>query len=117
MLTLLIMRLMITSTLEAVPGHQVTQILGLARGSTVRSRNVGRDLMAGVRNLVGGEVTGYTKLQAESREQALQRMVADASKMGADAVIGIRMSTSMITDGAAEILIYGTAVKLSPAAQ
>ncbi len=105
---------MIISTVESVPKHKITQILGLVRGSTVRSRNVVRDILASVRNIIGGEITEYTKLQAQSREQALQRMLSEATQLQADAVIGVRLSTSMIMDGAAEILIYGTAVKISP---
>ena len=104
---------MIITTTEQIPGKQITQILGVSRGSTVRARNVGRDIFAGLKNLVGGEISEYTKLQAESREQAMQRMQEDAQKMGADAIIGMRLQTSVITQGASEILAYGTAVKLS----
>lgn len=104
---------MIVTTIESVPGRAVGQVLGLVRGSTVRSRNLGRDIMASFRNLVGGEVVEYTKLQAQSREQALQRMISEARNLQADAIIGVRMNTSMIADGAAEMLIYGTAVKFS----
>ena len=104
---------MIITTGEQIPGKEITQILGISRGSTVRARNVGRDIFAGIKNLVGGEITEYTKLQAESREQAMQRMQEDAQKMGADAVINVRMHTSMITQGASEMLVYGTAVKLN----
>ncbi len=103
---------MIITTGEQIPGKQITQILGISRGSTVRARNVGRDIFAGIKNLVGGEIKEYTKLQAEAREQAMQRMQEDAQKMGADAVINLRMHTSMIMQGASEILVYGTAVKL-----
>lgn len=103
---------MITTTTETIPGKEITQILGIARGSTVRARSVGRDIFAGLKNLVGGEISEYTKLQAQSREQALQRMIQDAEKLNADAVINIRITTSMVMQGAAEILIYGTAVKL-----
>ncbi|MYB40531.1 YbjQ family protein [Candidatus Saccharibacteria bacterium] len=107
---------MIVSNTESVPGHKITQVLGVARGSTVRGRNVGRDIMAGIRNLVGGEIGEYTKLQAQAREQAMQRLTADAQRLGADAVVCLRFNTSMIMDGAAEILVYGTAVKISPVA-
>ena len=103
---------MILSTTENLPGEKVTEILGIARGSTVRARNIGRDLFAGLKNIIGGELSEYTKLQAESREQALQRMIQDGERLGADAIINIRISTSVITQGAAEILAYGTAVKL-----
>lgn len=104
---------MILSTTENLPGKKVTEILGIARGSTVRARNIGRDLFAGLKNIIGGELSEYTKLQAESREQALQRMIQDGEKLGADAIINIRISTSVITQGAAEILAYGTAVKIN----
>lgn len=104
---------MIITTGEQVPSKQIVQILGIARGSTVRARNVGLDIFAGLKNLVGGEIHEYTKLQAEAREQAMQRMEEDAKKLGADAVIGMRVQSSMIMQGASEILIYGTAVKLS----
>lgn len=103
---------MIITTTEKVPNKEVTEILGIARGSTVRARNIGRDILAGLKNVVGGEIEEYTQLQAQSREQALQRMVQDAEKLGADAIINVRLSTSMIMQGAAEILAYGTAVKL-----
>lgn len=103
---------MITTTTETVPGKEVSEILGISRGSTVRARHLGRDIFAGLKNLVGGEVHEYTQLQAEAREQALQRMASDAERLGADAVINVRMHTSMIMQGCSEILVYGTAVKL-----
>jgi len=103
---------MIITTTETVPNKQITEILGVARGSTVRARSIGRDFFAGLKNIVGGEISEYTKLQAEAREQAMQRMAADAQKLSADAVINVRMHTSMIMQGASEILVYGTAVKL-----
>ena len=95
---------MIISTTENIPNKEVVEILGIARGSTVRARNVGRDIFAAVKNLVGGEITEYTKLQADSREQALQRMKEDALKLNADAIINVRITTSMIMQGVAEIL-------------
>ena len=104
---------MIVSTTETVPQREITEILGVARGSTVRARNFGRDILAGLKNLVGGEIDSYTKLQADSREQAYQRMLEDAQKLGADAVVNVRFATSMIMQGASETLAYGTAVKLS----
>lgn len=104
---------MILTTTETVPQREVIEILGIARGSSVRARHLGNDIMAGLKNIVGGEIEEYTKLQADSREQALERMVKDAEKLGADAVVGVRMMTSMVAAGAAEILVYGTAVKLS----
>ncbi len=103
---------MILSTTHEIPGREIAENLGVARGSTVRARNIGRDIFAGIKNIVGGEIEEYTRLQADSREQALQRMVAEAEKMGADAIVGMRFSTSMVMQGAAEMLAYGTAVKL-----
>ena len=104
---------MIISNTDQIPNRQITEILGISRGSTVRARNIGRDFFAGLKNIVGGEIQEYTKLQAQAREQALQRMEDDANKMGADAIVNVRFSTSMIMQGASEILAYGTAVKLS----
>ena len=103
---------MIVTTTEKIPNKEVSEILGIARGSTVRARNIGRDIFAGLKNISGVELSEYTKLQAESREQALQRMIEDGERLGADAIINIRISTSVITQGAAEILAYGTAVKI-----
>lgn len=102
----------ILSTTESIPNHEITEIIGIARGSTVRARNIGRDITAVFKGIVGGEVAEYTKLQADAREQALQRMTEDATTHGADAVIGIRITTSMVMNGAAEIAAYGTAVKI-----
>ena len=92
----------IISTIDYIPGREVSEILGIARGSTVRARNIGRDIFAGLKNIVGGEIEEYTKLQAQSREQALQRVVENAEKLDADAVINIRMITSVIMQGAAK---------------
>ena len=103
---------MIVTTTENIPEKEIVEILGLSRGSTVRARNVGRDIFAALKNLIGGEINEYTKLQADSREQALQRMIKDAESLGADAVINVRITTSMIMQGVAEILAYGTAVKI-----
>ncbi|GAA4276885.1 YbjQ family protein [Aquimarina mytili] len=103
---------MIISTTETVPNKEISEILGIARGSTVRARNIGRDVFAGLKNIVGGEIEEYTKLQAHSREQAMKRMIQDAKNLGADGVINIRLTTSMVMQGASEILAYGTAVKL-----
>ena len=103
---------MILSTTFNVPGKEIEQILGIARGSTVRARNIGRDIMAGFKNIIGGEIEEYTKLQALAREQAIQRMIEDAKKLNADAVIGIHITTAMVMQSAAEILAFGTAVKL-----
>lgn len=104
---------MIVSTTETIPGKEIVQILGVARGSTVRARNIGRDIFAGLKNIVGGEISEYTKLQAESREQAMQRMIQDAERSGADAIVNVRLTTSMVMQGCSEILAYGTAVKFS----
>jgi uncharacterized protein YbjQ (UPF0145 family) len=104
---------MILSTTETIPNRQITEVLGIARGSTIRARNVGRDFMAGLKNIVGGEVKEYTKLLADAREQAMERMLEDARNLGADAVVNIRFTTSQVMQGAAEILGYGTAVKLA----
>ncbi len=103
---------MIVTTTDTIEGRQVTDVMGLVRGNSVRARHVGRDLLAGLRNLVGGEVQEYTKLLAESREEAIQRMVERAEAMGANAVLGTRFITASIMGGAAEILAYGTAAKV-----
>jgi len=103
---------MILSTTDSIPNKEVTEIIDIARGSTVRARNIGRDIFAGLKNIIGGEIEEYTKLQAESREQAMQRMVQDAERMNADAILNVRITTSMVMQGASEILAYGTAVKL-----
>ena len=101
------------STTNDIPGHKITETLGIARGSTVRTRNVGNDIIAAFKNLVGGEVEQYTKLQADAREQALQRMIEDAKSLGANAVVCVRFQTSVMMAGASELLAYGTAVKTS----
>lgn len=103
---------MLFVTTETISGKTITESLGVARGSTVRSRNIGRDIFASLKNIVGGEIEEYTKLQADAREQAIQRMLTDAQRMNADAVIGVRFNTSVVTQGASEILAFGTAVKL-----
>ncbi len=104
----------IVVTTEAVPGREATSALGLVRGSTVRAKHIGSDIVAGLRNLVGGEVREYAQLLAGAREQALDRMVAEAAALGADAVVGARMQTSTITQAASEVVFYGTAVRLRP---
>ena len=103
------MMMLVVST-ENVPGKKVVKSLGLVRGNTIRARNVGSDIMAGLKNLVGGEVKQYTQMLNDAREQALNRMVKEAKGLGANAVIGIRFSTSQVMQGAAEIMAYGTAV-------
>ena len=101
---------MITSTLETVPGKAITQHLGIVQGSTVRAKNIGRDLAAGLKNIVGGELKGYSQLLGEARKEAYQRMLGQAEAKGANAVLNVRFSTSSVAQGAAEILAYGSAV-------
>lgn len=103
---------MILTTLETVPGKTIVRHLGLVQGSTVRAKHAGRDMMAGLKNIFGGELKAYTELLHESREEAINRMAEQAKSIGADAVLNIRFSTSSITQGAAELFTYGTAVKL-----
>lgn len=103
---------MIVTMGETVPGREIAAVICTVKGNTVRTRFFGRDIMAALRNLIGGEVPEYTKLMAEAREQALDRMNEHARSVGADAVIGLRMTTSMIMGGSAELLAYGTAVTL-----
>lgn len=101
---------MILVTTDFVPGKKITKTLGLVRGNTIRARHIGKDIKAALRNIVGGEITDYTKMMAESREQSLDRMMEEAESLGANAIINIRFSTSMIMQNAAEILAYGTGV-------
>ena len=103
---------MIISTTEQIPKKEISEILGIARGSTVRAKNIGKDIFAGFKNIIGGEIQEYTQLQADSREEAIKRMIDDAERLGADAVVNVRLATSMVMQGAAEVLAYGTAVKL-----
>lgn len=101
---------MIVVTSENIAGKRIVRTLGLVRGNTVRARHIGRDIMAGLRNIVGGEVHEYAKLVAESREQSLDRMIVEAEELGANAVIATRFTTSVLMGGAAELLAIGTAV-------
>ena len=101
---------MILVNTPTISDKKITTTLGITRGSTVRARNVGQDIFAGLKNIIGGEISEYTKLQAQSREQALQRMTEDAQKMGANAIVNVRLTTSMVMQGCSEILAYGTAV-------
>jgi uncharacterized protein YbjQ (UPF0145 family) len=101
---------MIVTTTETIKGKRIVRTVGLARGNTIRARHIGRDVLAGLRNIVGGEIRDYTKLLAEAREQALDRMTAEAQRLGANAVVGVRFSTSLLMMSAAELLAYGTAV-------
>ncbi len=103
---------MILTTSDQVAGKKIIKTTGMVKGSTIRARHMGRDIMAGLRGIVGGEITDYTKMMAESREQALQRMIEDAEKQGANAIVGMRFSTSMVMQNASEILAYGTGVVL-----
>lgn len=104
---------MILSNLEIIPGHTITEHLGMVEGSTVQSKHVGKDILAGFKNIVGGELTAYTELLTEARATATERMVKQAESIGADAILNIRYATTSVTQGAAEILAYGTAVKLA----
>ena len=101
---------MLVSNLEVVPGSQIIQHLGLVQGSTVRAKHVGRDILASIKNIVGGELRAYTELLEDARKEATERMIAQAEAIGANAVLNVRFSTSAITPGAAELLAYGTAV-------
>ena len=103
---------MIISTTSTIEGERITKVLGIARGNTVRARNVAKDIWAGLKNVVGGEISEYTRLQAQSREQAISRMIENAKLIDADAVVNVRITTSMIMQGCSEIMAYGTAVKL-----
>lgn len=104
---------MILATREDIPQHEIVEVLGLVRGSSVRARHLGKDIGAVFKNLVGGEISEYTKLLAEAREQALDRMLEEARALGADAVVALRYSSSEISSGAAEVLVYGTAVRFA----
>ncbi len=103
---------MIVSTTMDVPGRETAEVLGLVRGNSVRARAVGRDIVAGLRSLKGGDIREYAELLSDSRNEALERMLAEAESLGADAVIGIRFTTSSVMQGTAELLAYGTAVRL-----
>ena len=103
---------MIVTTSGQIEDRRIVKTIGLVKGSTIRARHLGRDIMAGLRGMVGGEITEYTKMMAEAREEAIQRMTEDAEKQGANAIVGMRFATSMIMQNAAEVLAYGTAVVL-----
>lgn len=105
---------MILTTTSAIPGYRIVRTHGLVRGNTIRARHLGRDVMAVLRNIAGGEVREYTKMLAEAREQAIDRMTEEADSLGANAVVEIRFQTSMVMSGAAEMLCYGTAVEVEP---
>ena len=101
---------MIVATSEQIADKKIVKTLGMVRGNTIRARHIGKDIIAALKNLVGGEISEYTKLMGESREQSVDRMVADAERLGANAIISVRFTTSMLMGGAAELLAYGTAV-------
>ena len=101
---------MILLTTDKIPGKRIIKVFGLVRGNTIRARHIGKDLLAGLKNIVGGEISDYTKMMAESREQALDRLIEDAEAVGANAVVGVRFATTSMMQGAAEFLVYGTAV-------
>lgn len=103
---------MILSNTETIPGRTIREFYGVVTGSTVRAKHIGKDIMAGLKNIVGGELTGYTELLQEARQEALERMIAQAKSVGANAVVNVRFATSSITQGAAELFAYGTAVKV-----
>ena len=105
---------MIVVNTETIPGHEIVEICGLVQGNTVRAKHAGRDLAAGLKNLVGGELKGYTELLTECRREALERMMAQAQQLGANAVVNVRFTTSAVTSGAAELYAYGTAVTANP---
>lgn len=104
---------MLKATADTIPGREITETLGLVTANAVRARNIGRDILAGLKNVVGGEIGAYRQLLSESREEAMERFDAEATKMGADAVVAVRITTSSVAQGASEIMIYGTAVKLA----
>ncbi|MBQ4835727.1 heavy metal-binding domain-containing protein [Pseudoalteromonas luteoviolacea] len=103
---------MIYTTTETVPGREIEAVLGIVNGNVVQSKHVGRDIMAGLKGIVGGELKGYTEMLVEARNIAVERLIENAEKLNADAIVGIRFTTSAITEGASEILVFGTAVKL-----
>ncbi|MCH8248804.1 MAG: YbjQ family protein [Proteobacteria bacterium] len=103
---------MIISNTETIPGRRIVEFYGVVTGNTVRAKHVGRDIMAGLKNIVGGELKGYTELLQDSRKEATERMVEQAESMGANAVVNIRFATSSISQGAAELFAYGTAVRV-----
>ena len=103
---------MIYSTTETIPGREIIEIVGVVTGNVVQAKHIGRDIMAGLKSIVGGEIRGYTEMLTDARDIAIQRLVANATEKGADAIVGIRFTTSAIMDGSSEIMAFGTAVKL-----
>jgi len=108
---------MIVVNIETIPGYEILEVRGLVQGNTIRAKHLGRDVAAGLKNLVGGELRGYTELLTEARRQAMERMLAQAEQLGANAVVNVRFSTSAVTQGAAELYAYGTAVVVAPQAR
>jgi len=104
----------IITTTESIPGYKIVKVLGIVSGSTVRARHIGKDLLAGLKNIVGGEISEYTELLAEARDEAIRRMIEKARALGANAVVNVRLGSSQVAQGAAEILAYGTAVIVEP---
>ncbi len=105
---------MVVVNTETVPGYRISRVLGLVQGNTVRAKHLGKDLLAGLKNVVGGEIKSYTELLTEARRQAVERMIAQAEQLGANAIINVRFSTSSVASGAAELYAYGTAVLIEP---
>jgi uncharacterized protein YbjQ (UPF0145 family) len=101
---------MVVVNTETIPGHAIREVKGLVQGNTIRAKHVGRDIVAGLKNIVGGELKGYTELLTEARREAMERMIAQAQQLGANAVVNVRFTTSAVTQGAAELYAYGTAV-------
>ena len=103
---------MILSTIDEIPGYEISEVIGIVTGNVVTSKHIGRDIAAALKTLVGGEIKGYTEMLTEARNEAIERMVREAERLGADAIVGVRFASSYVMTGAAEILVYGTAVKL-----
>ncbi len=101
---------MVVVNIETIPGHAIREVKGLVQGNTIRAKHVGRDIVAGLKNIVGGELKGYTELLTEARREAVERMIAQAQQLGANAIVNVRFTTSAVTQGAAELYAYGTAV-------
>ncbi len=104
----------IITTTESIPGYRIVKVLGIVSGSTVRARHIGKDILAGLKNIVGGEISEYTELLAQARDEAIRRMIEKARALGANAIVSVRLGSSQVAQGAAEILAYGTAVVVEP---
>jgi uncharacterized protein YbjQ (UPF0145 family) len=105
---------MIITNTSTIANHEITQTLGLVRGNTIRAKHIGKDILASLRTIIGGEIVEYTEAMQEARDQAMERMIEEAKKLDADAIVNIRYATSQVLAGAAELLVYGTAVKITP---